>query len=60
VVAKDSDFHGPGTQTGACELHFVRALGADEHSTLTNGGVPTGTIDEGDLDSDTLSANQGR
>jgi hypothetical protein len=59
VVVGDSDFNRPGTQTGAYELHFVRAPGANEHNTLTNGGVRTGTIDKGDLDSYTLFANQG-
>ena len=45
--------------TGDYELFFVKAPGANEHGTLTNGGVHAETITDGDLDSYTFEAQTG-
>ncbi|MHA1554531.1 MAG: hypothetical protein ACTSU0_08995, partial [Alphaproteobacteria bacterium] len=41
---------------GAYTLYFARIPGANEHGSLTNGGVHPGTIDLGDLDTYTFTA----
>ena len=43
-----------GQQTGSYVLHFVKAPGANEHGALVNGGIRTGDITPGDLDSYTF------
>ena len=45
--------------TGAYNLYFTRAPSANEGGALPSGGVVTGSIDEGDLDSYTFTANAG-
>jgi hypothetical protein len=55
VVA--ADYYG--TSGGRFELHFARAPGANEAGLLTNGGVATGTLTKGDIDSYTFVANVG-
>ncbi|MCA9471859.1 MAG: GDSL-type esterase/lipase family protein [Nitrospirales bacterium] len=54
-----SDGTSGGNQTGPYNLHFVRAPGANEGGALPNGGSVSDTIDLGDLDSYTFTANAG-
>ena len=53
VSASDSN------QTGNYDLYFVKVPGANEYGLLNIGGVVTGTIAPGDLDSYTFVANAG-
>lgn len=46
-------------QTGPYNLYFVRAPGANEGGALINGGRVSNTIDVGDIDSYTFTANVG-
>jgi len=55
VVARSSQSH----DTGNYDLYFVRVPGANEYGLLNIGGVVTGTIAPGDLDSYTFVANAG-
>jgi hypothetical protein len=48
-----------GTVGGNYELHYARAPGAKEGRTLRNGGVKSGTLTLGDLDSFTFRAKTG-
>lgn len=48
-----------GTHTGTYTLYHVRVPGANEGGQLINGGAGAGTIDLGDLDSYTFTANAG-
>jgi hypothetical protein len=48
-----------GTGVGDYQLHFAKAAGANEHGALINGGVRTGAIELGDVDSYTFFANAG-
>ena len=57
VVVEDYGSSGPST--GAYEIHFTRAPGANEHGSLVNGGNVSGVIDLGDLDSYTFNATVG-
>ncbi len=52
-----ADYYGPGT--GNYEVHFTRAPGADEEGALVNGGLRSGALTKGDLDSYTFVANVG-
>ena len=49
----------PFNRTGNYDIYFARMPGANEGGTLTNGGVVSGEIDLGDLDSYTFTANAG-
>ena len=55
VVARSSQSH----DTGNYDLYFVKVPGANEYGLLNIGGVVTGTIAPGDLDSYTFVANAG-
>lgn len=48
-----------GGGTGVYEIHYGRAPGANEHGELVNGGKVSGTIEFGDVDSYTVTANPG-
>ena len=55
VVARSSIPH----EVGNYDLYYVKAPGANEHGSLINGGVVSGNITPGDLDSYTFVANTG-
>ena len=48
-----------GTASGAYRLNLAAAPGSNKDGPLTNGGVATGTIEKGELDSYTFTANAG-
>lgn len=50
---------GNGQSTGSYVLYFVKAPGANEHGALVNGGIRSGDITPGDLDSYTFTAAAG-
>lgn len=56
VIAYDTNSNGT---TRPYDLYFVRAPGANEGGSLPNGGVVSGNLDYGDLDSYTLTASAG-
>ena len=45
--------------TGDYKLYFTKGPGANEHGLLTPGGVASGTIEKGDLDSFTFTVKEG-
>ena len=47
------------TATGAYQLYYAKSPGANEGGLLGASGVVSGTIDEGDIDSFTMSLNAG-
>jgi uncharacterized protein YfaP (DUF2135 family) len=55
VVA--ADYYG--TSSGRFDLHYARAPGANEGGLLSNGGVASGSLTKGDIDSYTFVANVG-
>ncbi len=59
TVTVTNSTYGDPNVTGNYNVYFVRMPGANEGGTLTNGGVTANTIDLGDLDSYTFTANVG-
>jgi hypothetical protein len=57
VVIQDGSHSA--NRTGPYEIHFIRAPGATEGGPLSSGGVTSGTLDFGDLDSYTFTACEG-
>jgi hypothetical protein len=55
-----SDYSSGYASAGNYKLYFERAPGSNEGGALSPGGVVSGTIDLGDLDSYTFSANAGQ
>ena len=45
--------------TGSYNIYFVKVPEANEHGSLTNDGIRSGTIDLGDMDTYTFSVNAG-
>ena len=54
-----ADGSAEGNQRGDYNLYYTNVPGANENGLLINGGVRTGTIDLGDLDSYTFEAQKG-
>ena len=57
VRARDDSFGED--ETGSYNLYFAKAPGANDDGVLPNGGVVSGEIDLGDIDSYTFAANAG-
>jgi hypothetical protein len=57
VIAYDWSTAAAGS--GNYNLYYAKAPGANKGGLLSNGGATTGTIEEGELDSYTFSANAG-
>ena len=58
VRVRDSS-PGADDETGSYDLYYANAPGANDDGVLPNGGVVTGVIDLGDIDSYTFNANAG-
>jgi lysophospholipase L1-like esterase len=56
VVVRDSDINRTGNHVGSYDLYFVQK-GANEHGALVNGGMRSGDIELGDLDTFTFSGS---
>jgi hypothetical protein len=59
LVRDDSTNSSNDLQTGSYDLYFVKVPDANEQGELANDSVNAGTIDLGDLDTYTFSANAG-